>query len=183
MIRLRAEYNRTKHVKNVQLMDRTVFSCPFICSTTVISTRYSRSRYSSIRIGAVYWDYYPLYYYQAGFYSRRNNYPSGERLLSKWILDKKSKHHEAISKHYSDVIIGSMMSQITRLTIVYSTVYSDQKKHQSSASLRVTGLCEGNSPMTGEFPSKRASTAENVSIWWRHHVLAGVYDYCDTVWG
>ena len=39
--------------------------------------------------------------------------------------------------HYSDVIMGAMASQITSLTIVYSTVYScaDQRKHQRSASL------------------------------------------------
>ena len=38
--------------------------------------------------------------------------------------------------HYNDVIMGEMASQITGLTIVYSTVYSDQRKHhQSSASL------------------------------------------------
>ena len=39
--------------------------------------------------------------------------------------------------HYIDVIMGLMASQITSLTIVYSTVYSgaDQRKHQSSASL------------------------------------------------
>ena len=39
--------------------------------------------------------------------------------------------------HYGDVIMGTMVSQITSLTIVYSTVYSDadQRKHQSSASL------------------------------------------------
>ena len=39
--------------------------------------------------------------------------------------------------HYCDVIMGAMVSQITRLTIVYATVYSDadQRKHQSSASL------------------------------------------------
>ena len=39
--------------------------------------------------------------------------------------------------HYYDVIIGTMASQITSLTIVYSTVYSDadQRKYQSSASL------------------------------------------------
>ena len=38
---------------------------------------------------------------------------------------------------YNDVIISAMASQITRLTIVYSTVYlgEDQRKHQSSASL------------------------------------------------
>ena len=35
--------------------------------------------------------------------------------------------------------------------------------------LRVTELCAGNSPETGEFPAQRASDAENVSIWWRHH--------------
>ena len=38
--------------------------------------------------------------------------------------------------HYDDVIMGAMASQITSLTIVYSTVYSDadQRKHQSSVS-------------------------------------------------
>ena len=35
--------------------------------------------------------------------------------------------------------------------------------------LRVTGLCAGNSLVTSEFPTQRASNAENVSIWWRHH--------------
>ena len=38
-----------------------------------------------------------------------------------------------------------------------------------NSKLRVTGLCEGNSPVTGEFPAQRASNTENVSIWWRHH--------------
>ena len=39
--------------------------------------------------------------------------------------------------HYDDVMVGAIASQITSLTIVYSTVYSDadQRKHQSSASL------------------------------------------------
>ena len=53
--------------------------------------------------------------------------------------------------HYDDVIMGAMASQITSLTIVYSTVYSDadQRKHQSSASLAfVWGIHRGpvNSP-------------------------------------
>ena len=39
------------------------------------------------------------------------------------------------------------------------------------SNLRVTGLCVGNSPVTGEFPAQMASNAENVSIWWRHHAL------------
>ena len=39
--------------------------------------------------------------------------------------------------HYNHVTISAMASQITSLTIVYSTVYSgtDQRKHRSSASL------------------------------------------------
>ena len=33
-----------------------------------------------------------------------------------------------------------------------------------------TGLCEGNSPGTGEFPAQMANNAENVSTSWRHYV-------------
>ena len=33
----------------------------------------------------------------------------------------------------------------------------------------VTGLCEANPPLTDGFSSQRASNAEHVSIWWRHH--------------
>ena len=40
--------------------------------------------------------------------------------------------------------------------------------------LRVTGLCAGNSPGTGEFPAQMASNAGNVSIWWRHHGFASL---------
>ena len=44
-------------------------------------------------------------------------------------------------------------------------------RHRSkkTSKLRVTGLCAGDSPGTGEFPAQMASNAENVSIWWRHH--------------
>ena len=51
-----------------------------------------------------------------------------------WIAGDFRHHHK---KHYSGVIMATMASQITSLTIVYSTVYSgaDQRKHQNSASL------------------------------------------------
>ena len=39
-------------------------------------------------------------------------------------------------------------------------------RSKNTSELRVTGLCAG----TGEFPAQMASNAENVSIWWRHHV-------------
>ena len=46
---------------------------------------------------------------------------------------------------------------------------------KETSKLRITGLCEGNSPVTGEFPSQMANNAANVSMtssWfvpWRHH--------------
>ena len=51
--------------------------------------------------------------------------------------------------------------QITSLAIVYSTVYSGavQRKHQCSAAL-----------MADEFSAQISSNAQNVTIWWRHHV-------------
>ena len=56
--------------------------------------------------------------------------------------------------------------QITSLTDIYSTVYSDadQRKHQNSASLAfVWGIHRDR---------YGASYAENVSMWWRHHALS-----------
>ena len=44
-----------------------------------------------------------------------------------------------------------------------------RSRSKKTSKLRVTGLCAGNSPVTGEFPAQMASNAENVSIWWRHH--------------
>ena len=52
-----------------------------------------------------------------------------EKSLVKWAL--------WMDFHYSDIIMGQIASQITSLTIVYSTIYSDadQRIHQSSTSL------------------------------------------------
>ena len=74
--------------------------------------------------------------------------------------------------------MGAMVSQITSLTIIYSTVYSgaDQRKHQSSASLAfVRGI---HRALTGEFPAQMASNAENASIWWRHYEKNTINLFC-----
>ena len=47
-----------------------------------------------------------------------------------------------------------------------------RRRSKKTSKLCVTGLCAGNSPGTGEFPAQMASYAENVSIWWRHHLTA-----------
>ena len=50
-----------------------------------------------------------------------------------------------------------------------------RRRSKKISKLRVTGLCAGNSLVTGDFPAQRASNAENVSIWWRHHVLCSYW--------
>ena len=45
-----------------------------------------------------------------------------------------------------------------------------RRRSKKTSKLCVTGLCEGNSPATGEFPAQGASNAENDSIWWRQHL-------------
>ena len=64
----------------------------------------------------------------------KNWYLSHGLHKSGWTYD-----HLALDcgNHYSDVIMGTMASQITDVTIVYSTVcsHADQRKHQNSASL------------------------------------------------
>ena len=51
-------------------------------------------------------------------------------------------------------------------------------RRRSKKSPKGPGLCEGNSPVTGEFPAQRASNAENVSIWWRHHTPNITFLWC-----
>ena len=61
--------------------------------------------------------------------------------------------------------MGAMASQITGVSIVYSSVGSgaNQRKHESSASLAfVKGIHRW-------IPAQKASNTEKVFIWWRHH--------------
>ena len=60
--------------------------------------------------------------------------------VSVWIAGFPQCH--CSNNYYSDVIISTVASQITRLTSVYSTVYSgaDQRTHQSSATLGAVSI-------------------------------------------
>ena len=48
------------------------------------------------------------------------------------------------------------------------------------STLRVTDLCVGNSPVTGEFPAQMAINAEPVSILWHHHEIWNCL--CGSIW-
>ena len=47
-------------------------------------------------------------------------------------------------------------------------------RSKKTSKSRAIGLCAGNSPVTDEFPTQRASNAENVSIWWRNHIMTSL---------
>ena len=68
-------------------------------------------------------------------------------------------HYHMHISHYNDVIMSTMASQITRLTIVYSTVYS-RRISKKTSKLRVAGFVRGihrwpvNSPHKGPVTRK-----------------------------
>ena len=65
--------------------------------------------------------------------------------------------------------MSAMASQITHRHVDGLLNCLFRRRSKKTPKLRVTGLCEGISPIIGEFPSQRASNSENISIWWRHH--------------
>ena len=72
--------------------------------------------------------------------------------------------------HDNDVIMGTIASQITSLTIVYSTVYSDadQRKHQSYVLLAfVRGIHRGpvNSPHKWQVTRKMFQFDDVIRCW------------------
>ena len=90
-----------------------------------------------------------------------------------WVHNNKHRHiiYEIVvpEAHYNDVIMSAMASQITSGSVVYSNICSgaDQRKRQSSASLAFARWIQR---WPCEFPAQRAINAENISIWWHHHV-------------
>ena len=73
----------------------------------------------------------------------------------RWItLHWRHNHHDGVSNHQPH---GCLLNRLF------------WRRSKKTSKLRVTGLCARNSPGTDEFPAQRASNAENVSIWWRHH--------------
>ena len=76
--------------------------------------------------------------------------------LITWILQWHHNERDCASNH------GCLHCLLNRLF---------RRRSKKTLKLSVTGCCEGNSPVTGEFPAQRTSNAENASIWLRHHVI------------
>ena len=110
---------------------RLFYGLTFICSLASIQTK--------LKIGS--FGPQCLEVHQIEFVVGKKTKALPEQMLIN--VSKASIGHNGLIKlcwflcHHSDVTMGAMVSQITSLTIVYSTVYSsvDQRKYQSSVSL------------------------------------------------
>ena len=112
-----------------------------------------------------------------------NNFLSHISLLL-WLVLKhtgKIDHHQINAEHHTVQTVNIFLVIQWRHNNKHDGISNHQPhncllnrlfKHRSkkTSKHRITGLCEGNSPATDEFPTQRASNMENVSIWWHHHV-------------
>ena len=87
-------------------------------------------------------------------FSQYWQWPRAIRGNQSYALRWRHNDHAGVSNHQPH---GCLLNRLFR------------RNSKKTSKLRVTGLCAGNSPGTGEFPAQMASYAENVSIWWRHH--------------
>ena len=86
------------------------------------------------------------------------NYPRYRHAAAKISLQWRHNGRDSVSNHQPHKCLLNCLFR---------------RRSKKTSKLCVTGLCAGNSPGTGEFPAQMASYAENVSLWWRHHVEPG----------
>ena len=101
---------------------------------------------------------YPVMYkyFWKIFYNHMVWFESTEVLCRKSLLWRHHGHDNVSNRQPDECLLNRL----------------SRRKWRKTSKPRVTGLCAGNSPWTGEFPAQRASNTENVSIWWRHHESA-----------
>ena len=95
-----------------------------------------------------------------------------EPVISSWeIIGKCQKGNSLRWRHNGHDCVSNHQRHDCLLNRLF------RRRSKKTSKLRVTGLCAGNSPGTGEFPTQMASNAENVSIWWRHHGFENLLPY------
>ena len=154
------------------LFQQRVYRCFFTDTTKSSFSANSQQRYYEVIMFCIIFLHIPWHYHFC-----EDPYIH-HKIIMLWLifLQTPRRHHVQrwhrrdimiLSCHYSDVIMGAIASKITSLMIVYSSVYSDADQR------KYIGQC-GQFTGTGKLPAQMASNAENVSIWWRHHVLCNV---------
>ena len=102
-------------------------------------------------VGDQSFEVHVVQYHFDGFFSKVLGYP---RIVQLWW--RHNGHHNVSNHQPHDRLLNRLF----------------RRRSKKTSKLRITGLCAGKSPWTGEFPAQMSSNAWNVSIWWRHHAEA-----------
>ena len=94
-----------------------------------------------------------------GKYKKSRGFLSEERIWRLWMNPSQWRHNER-----------DCASNHRRLDCLLNRLF--KRRSKTIPKLRATCFYEVKTPVTGEFPAQRASYAENVSIWWRHHATS-----------
>ena len=107
-------------------------------------------------------------------------------------LDCRHNHMSNVKEHPCNRIQNKPLNPVPKTLFITMTSYWERWRLKSPASRLFTQpfiqkqikenikaprhwpFFAGNSPVPGEFSAQMASNAENVSIWWRHHVNSGI---------
>ena len=90
----------------------------------------------------------------------------------RWMFSMSSHHHACCPTNHTSLQWRHNVRDGVSNNQPYDYLRNRLFKARIKENIKTTptGVCEGNSPVTCEFPAQRASNAETVSIWWRHHV-------------
>ena len=92
--------------------------------------------------------------------SRFQTGDEGATVIIDWMSPlqwRHNNHRGGVSNHRR---VGRLLDRLFR------------RRSNKTSKLCLTGLCERHNSLTGQFPARRTSNAENVSIcsiWWCHH--------------
>ena len=120
----------------------------------------------------VMWQVWQLWVYSWPQYATTHSTAHKSHIL--WVTNQ---CESTMEKHWSvDISVGSLQWRHDERDGVsnhqpHDCLLNHLFRHRlmKTSKLRVTGLCEGHSPVTAKFPTQRVSNAENISIWWRHY--------------
>ena len=138
-------------LQNIQVeSDRSSLLKFVSINVTLRQSQYDLDTSNELKHLSTGWIRYPLFAAVTGIYPH---------LAPQYPLQWRHNGRDGVSNHLR---LGCLLNRLFRC------------RSKKTSKIRVTGLCGGNSPVTGEFPSQRASIADNVSIWWRHHAMHGL---------
>ena len=89
--------------------------------------------------------------------------------INGWVNNREAGDLRRYRAHYDVTVMSNHQPHDCLLNRLF------RRRSKKTSKVRLTGLCEGNSPVNGEFPTQRASNTQNVSIWWRHYVISPLH--------